>query len=188
MFDIVLQVGKGPQTIDAESAAILRTRNYTVVITDTYSNTSDQFMYTLQADDLPLFRAQTAEDLDKRNFRLMKNKKHYQTSVRQLTDKTYFFPTSGLYNLTCEITEIDNLTDIYVCNIMKTNGEFIPSIISKAKAASFSIRVKSEPGRHAESIKTLYVTEINPIGKALTTNNEYIDATCGYEVSAYVNY
>lgn len=68
---------------------------------------------------------------------------------------------------------------------MKSNAECIPSVL-RSKAESFSIRVKSELGRHAESIKTLYITEINPVEDNSTSNNGYIDTTCGYDVSTNV--
>ncbi|XP_014276523.1 uncharacterized protein [Halyomorpha halys] len=88
---------RGPQTPAEEEAAILRARSYTVSPPGgaTYS-------YTLTARDLPLYKENKGKDDDIRNSRLLQNPGHYPTSVRKLKDDKFFFPTSGLYHLSCK--------------------------------------------------------------------------------------
>lgn len=135
----------------------------------------------MKADDLPLFKAPRPEDEDKRNLRKMVNKQHFPTSVRKLTDTMYFFPTSGLYNLSCESEDESNTTALYLCNIEKSS-EIFPSVVA-SKAEVLDMKVKSAPSKNPANVKTLYVTDMNilhGVGKS------FMDATCGVEVSGVI--
>uniref|UniRef100_A0A1B6CUD4 Major facilitator superfamily (MFS) profile domain-containing protein n=1 Tax=Clastoptera arizonana TaxID=38151 RepID=A0A1B6CUD4_9HEMI len=174
--DFIPQGIKGPKTLEDESKAILSTRNYTVILKNILRNTSDQYTYTLKADDLPLYKAPRPEDEDKRNLRQMVNKQHYPTSVRKLTDMTYFFPTSGLYNFSCAPENEKNITESYLCNIEKINGVF-PSVVA-SKARSLDMKIKAAQSKNAENINKLYVTDINVLHG---NKYEFMDTICGLE-------
>ncbi|KAG8298219.1 hypothetical protein J6590_018623 [Homalodisca vitripennis] len=175
---------KGPKTLEAESTTILRTRNYTILIKDTITDTTDQVMYHLHAEDLPLFRAPRPEDEDKRNHRLMKNKAHYQTSVRKLTDSTFFFPTSGLLDLVCSIDSVDNLTDIFSCIIQQSTDMISPSAV-KINRGILDVKVKSAPSSNPANMRTLYVTDIDVADtpQELQILQEFVNAQCSLDNS-----
>ncbi|XP_046673323.1 uncharacterized protein LOC124362668 [Homalodisca vitripennis] len=175
---------KGPKTLEAESTTILRTRNYTILIKDTITDTTDQVMYNLHAEDLPLFRAPRPEDEDKRNHRLMKNKAHYQTSVRKLTDSTFFFPTSGLLDLVCSIDSVDNLTDIFSCIIQQSTDMISPSAV-KINRGILDVKVKSAPSSNPANMRTLYVTDIDVADtpQELQILQEFVNAQCSLDNS-----
>lgn len=181
----VIQETKGPKTLEEESKTILRTRNYTIYIKDTVSGLTDTI--PLQPDDVPLFRTPHPEDEDQRNHKLMKNKGHFQTAIRKLTESTYFFPSGGLYRLICFSESIDNSTESLSCNIQQQIDKSLKTSVNM-KQGIFDIKVKSAPGSNPANMKIFYVTDIEP-AKALqdTHNSEYMDAQCSLGVSTTNN-
>uniref|UniRef100_A0A0A9W421 Major facilitator superfamily domain-containing protein 6-A n=1 Tax=Lygus hesperus TaxID=30085 RepID=A0A0A9W421_LYGHE len=95
----------GPKTEEEEAKAILKIRSYRVKAQD--SNGTDTYTYTLGPGDLPLYVV--PKDPDVRNMKIMHNQGNYGSSVRQLTATRFFFPTKGLYSLSCS-GENENLT------------------------------------------------------------------------------
>ncbi|XP_073990994.1 uncharacterized protein [Rhodnius prolixus] len=117
---------RGPKTVNEEAEAVLRTRSYTVIVRAMQeNNTTDAYIYTLGSEDLPLYKERYVDD-DIRNARKMKNKGHFTTSVRKLSESKYFFPTSGLYTFKCSpATNGENIT----CTIKLEHGE-VPTNIT----------------------------------------------------------
>lgn len=116
---------KGPQNASEEEAAILRARSYTVLVPN-----GPSFKYTLTARDLPLYKADIGRDNDIRNSRKLENTGHFPTSVRKLKEGEYFFPTSGLYELSCQ----DDGNGTSACQTLQT----APS--SKVKPSPFKVK------------------------------------------------
>ncbi|XP_026688135.1 major facilitator superfamily domain-containing protein 6-B-like, partial [Diaphorina citri] len=104
--DFDLDVKSSKKLIE-ESIAILRARSYAV--TEDRGN----FYYELAAEDIPKLSTQMG---DARNYRFLKNKERFTTSVRNLTKTKYFFPTNGLYNFNCDVKD-----SVYVCDINEEN-------------------------------------------------------------------
>lgn len=178
----MLQVAKGPKTIEDESVTILRTRNYSVLIKDAITGSIEQVTYNLEADDLPLFRAPQPEDEDKRNHRVMKNKAHFQTSVRKLTDSTFFFPSKGLFSLICYSEMLENSTDIYKCNIDQISDiQSLPSI--KMNKGVFDVKIKSAPNSNPANTKVMYVTDIK--APTFPSTQRFMDIQCSFDVSKF---
>uniref|UniRef100_A0A8D8T4W9 Major facilitator superfamily domain-containing protein 6 n=1 Tax=Cacopsylla melanoneura TaxID=428564 RepID=A0A8D8T4W9_9HEMI len=98
---------KSSKTLKQESIAILRARSYFV------TEDRGKFYYELTAEDIPNFTSRIG---DARNYRFMKNKERFTTSVRNLTKTKYFFPTNGLYNFNCDVKG-----STYVCDINEEN-------------------------------------------------------------------
>lgn len=46
------------------------------------------------------------EDQDLRSHRFWKDNKFYRTSVRSVSNNAYFFPTTGMYNITCGLVNM----------------------------------------------------------------------------------
>lgn len=176
----MLQVSKGPKTFEDESVTILRTRNYSVLIKDAITGAIEQVTYNLEADDLPLFRTPLPEDEDERNHRVMKNKAHFQTSVRKLTDSTYFFPSKGLFNLICTTEMVENTTETYKCNIDQISGIETPPAI-KTNKGDFKLKVKSAPISNPAKTKILYVTDIR--APTIPPVQRFVDIQCSFDVS-----
>jgi hypothetical protein len=178
----LLQASKGPKTLEAESTTILRTRNYTVLVKDPSTGRVERVTYHLQADDLPLFRSPKPEDEDKRNHRLMQNKAHFPTSVRQLTESTYFFPTKGFHKLVCTL-DVDNTTELISCQINQPeDSEQYPISINRGV---IDLKVKSAPSSNPANMKVLYITdfETTMLPQGSTKSNGFMDVQCGLDVS-----
>ncbi|XP_075232468.1 uncharacterized protein LOC142330866 isoform X2 [Lycorma delicatula] len=166
-------VNSGPVTLEEESAAILRTRSYTAIIHNSDSNTTDNYSYTLSADDLPLFRTPHPHETDARSNRKMKNSGHFRTSVRKLKTNTYFFPTSGLYNFSC-LRDTDSAVNS--CFIEKANSS-IPLVIVPI-SEKLKVKIRSAPQENlliVEKINTWQEDE-----KSL----EFLNGTCTNEESS----
>lgn len=159
----------------------MRTRNYTIYIKDTVSGLTNTI--PLQPDDVPLFRTPQPEDEDQRNHKLMKNKGHFQTAIRKLTESTYFFPSGGLYKLICFSESIDNSTESLSCTIQQQTDKSLKTSVDM-KQGIFDIKIKSAPGSNPANMKIFYVTDIEP-AKTLqdTLHSEYMDAQCSLGVS-----
>lgn len=168
---------KGPKTIEDEALTILRTRNYSILIKDAITGVIEQITYNLEVDDLPLFRTPPEEDEDKRNQRVMKNKAHFQTSIRKLTESTFFFPTKDLYRLIC-LKDLKGSSEMYGCGIEQlADYQQQPSI--NTNEGSFSMKVKSAPSMtNHPDIKVLYVTDIKQA-------NGFVDTQCSLNVSLF---
>lgn len=151
------------------------------MIKDTVSGLTD--LITLQPDDIPVYRTPQPEDEDQRNHKLMKNKGHFQTAIRKLTESTYFFPSGGLYKLICSSESIDNSTESLSCNIQQQIDKSLQTTVNM-KQGIFDIKVKSAPGSNPANMKIFYVTDIQP-AKTLkdTHHSEYMDAQCSLGVS-----
>ncbi|XP_054269078.1 uncharacterized protein LOC128990629 [Macrosteles quadrilineatus] len=176
-------VSKGPKTIEAESTTILRTRNYTVLVKDTSTGNVEQITYYLHADDLPLFRSPRPEDDDKRNHRLMQNKAHFPTSVRQLTETTYFFPTKGFHKLFCSLENVDNATEIVSCHI--EHPEESVNYPINIHRGMIDLKVKSAPSSNPANMKVLYITdfETSMLPQDPLKVNGFMDVQCGLDNS-----
>ena len=86
------------------SQGILQTRRYDVMISSTSPNdTQNIYHYTLTAEQMP---SSVVEDRDVRSHRFWKDNKFYRTSVRSVSNTSYFFPTTGIYNITCGLANM----------------------------------------------------------------------------------
>lgn len=82
------------------SQRILRTQRYDVMISSDFpKNAKEIYSYALTSEQMP----PVDEDMDLRSHRFRKNNDFYQTSVRNISNNSFFFPTTGLYNLSCVI-------------------------------------------------------------------------------------
>lgn len=149
---------------------------------DAETGAVEEVTYNLAADDLPLFRSPRPEDEDRRNHRLMKNKGHFQTAIRKLTDSTFFFPTSGLYKLTCYTESNGNTTDSLECNILQTSDQLLEPTLLMNRGI-FDVKVKSAPSSNPANMKTLYVTEINPSEPEDFQTSTFLGSQCSFDVS-----
>lgn len=83
------------------SQHILETRRYDVVVSSpSPKNAKEIFSYTLTSEQKPL---SANEDTDLRSHRFRKNNDFYRTSVRSISNNSFFFPATGLYNFSCGI-------------------------------------------------------------------------------------
>lgn len=81
------------------SQRILQTTRYDVIVGSRVPNeTKETYSYTLSSEELP---PTSDTDRDLRSHRFRKNNEFYRTSVRSASDSSYFFPATGLYNLSC---------------------------------------------------------------------------------------
>jgi hypothetical protein len=81
------------------SQHILQTNRYDVIIGSPFPNdTKETYSYTLSSEQMP---PTSDTDRDLRSHRFKKNNEFYRTSVRSASNNSYFFPTTGLYNLSC---------------------------------------------------------------------------------------
>lgn len=87
-----------------------RTKNYDVIISDTLTNT---FSYSLTSEQMPEDIKDKPQD-DLRNHLKLKNNEFYRTSVRKISNNSFFFPTTGLYNFSCELVN-STLFTTYQC-------------------------------------------------------------------------
>jgi hypothetical protein len=79
--------------------SILHTNRYDVIIGSTSPDeTKETYSYTLSSEQLP---PATDTDRDMRSHHFRKNNEFYRSSVRSASNNSYFFPTTGLYNLSC---------------------------------------------------------------------------------------
>lgn len=62
------------------------------------NDTQEIYPYTLKAEQMP---SSVVDDRDLRSHRFWKDNKFYRTSVRSVSNNSYFFPTNGMYNITC---------------------------------------------------------------------------------------
>lgn len=78
---------------------ILHANRYDVIIGSAYpSGPKETYSYTLSSDQTA---PATDTDRDLRSHRYRKNNEFYRSSVRSASNDSYFFPTTGLYNLSC---------------------------------------------------------------------------------------
>lgn len=109
--------------------SILKARSYTIQIrigkeTKTYS-------YNLTVDDVP--KQQTKQEALSQRF--MKNNDHFRRSIRRLSRNDYFFPTTGLFNITCKKVPSDET---------RTDEDFHESSDFLLSASRFSGRAKRD--------------------------------------------
>lgn len=83
---------------------ILQTHLYDVIISSPFSKKAKEtYAYTLTSEQMP---SSVDEDTDLRSHRFRKNNDFYQTSVRSISNNSFFFPTTGLYNFSCVIANM----------------------------------------------------------------------------------
>jgi hypothetical protein len=81
------------------SQRILQANRYDVIVDSRFPNeTKETYSYTLSSEQMPPI---SDTDRDLRSHRFRKNNEFYRTSVRSASNNSYFFPTTGLYNLSC---------------------------------------------------------------------------------------
>lgn len=95
--------------------SILHTNRYDVIIGSALPNeTKETYSYTLSSEQLP---PTTDTDRDMRSHHFRKNNELYRSSVRSASNNSYFFPTTGLYNLSCVI-----VSTTYECKLGKKSS------------------------------------------------------------------
>ena len=67
------------------------------------NDTQEIYPYAVKAEQMPSY---VVEDRDLRSHRFWKDNKFYQTSVRSASNNSYFFPTTGMYNITCGLVNM----------------------------------------------------------------------------------
>jgi hypothetical protein len=95
-----------PLTNDGKRASqgILQTRRYEVMISSTSPNdTQEIYPYKLTAEQMP---SSVVDDRDVRSHRFWKDNKFYRTSVRSISNNSYFFPATGMYNINCGLVNM----------------------------------------------------------------------------------
>ncbi|KAJ9578796.1 hypothetical protein L9F63_005004, partial [Diploptera punctata] len=95
---------------DNISYVLTRTKNYDIIITDNITNT---FSYSLTSEQMPQEILEKPKD-DLRNHLKLKSNEFYRTSVRMISNDSYFFPTTGLYNFSCQLLN-STLSTKYHC-------------------------------------------------------------------------
>jgi hypothetical protein len=101
----VTPVLPAPLTSDEDtSQRIFQTNRYDVIVGSRFPNeTKETYSYTLSSEQM----APTSDtDRDLRSHRFRKNNEFYRTSVRSASNNSYFFPTTGLYNLSCVLVNM----------------------------------------------------------------------------------
>ncbi|XP_011309592.1 uncharacterized protein [Fopius arisanus] len=86
---------------DNDLQTMLFSKTYTVKRLDSVRNHTDTFVYHRPNADL----AHASDDHEyTKEHRLLRNNEHYKTSIRQLSQSGFFFPTQRLYKFTCSET------------------------------------------------------------------------------------
>lgn len=86
------------------SQDILQTRRYEVMISSTSPNDTEEiYPYTLRAEQIP---SSVVEDPDLRSRRFWKDNKFYRTSVRSVSNNSYFFPTTEMHDINCGLVNM----------------------------------------------------------------------------------
>lgn len=86
------------------SYRILQTRRYKVKISSTSPNdTKHIHSFTIPAEQMP---SSVDDDQDLRSHSIWKDNTFYRTSVRSVSNNSYFFPTTGMYNVTCSLVNM----------------------------------------------------------------------------------
>lgn len=102
----VPQVSPSLSTNDEKRASqsILQTHHYDVMINNTSPNDIQEiYPYTITAEQMP---SSVVDDRDLRSHRFWKDNKFYRTSVRSVSNNSYFFPTTEMYNITCGLVNM----------------------------------------------------------------------------------
>jgi hypothetical protein len=129
------------------SQRIFQTRQYDVTISSSFpKNAKDTYSYTLTSEHMP---SSTEEDSDLRSHRFKKNNDFYRTSVRSVSNNSYFFPTTGLYDLNCFLVnmtyecEFGNSTSVEggVSRIEKSRDSFRTTLLLADKNTTHSTLV-----------------------------------------------
>lgn len=86
------------------SERILQTRHYEVMInSSSLNNAQETYSCTQTAEKMP---SSVVHNRDLRSRRFWKDNEFYRTSVRSVSNNSYFFPTTGMYNLTCGLVNM----------------------------------------------------------------------------------
>lgn len=86
------------------SQGILQTRHYNFIISSTSPNdTQEIYPFALKAEQMPSL---VVDDTDLRSHRFWKDNKFYRTSVRSVSNNSYFFPTTGIYTIACGLVNM----------------------------------------------------------------------------------
>jgi len=151
------------------SQDILQTRHYEVIISSTSPNdTQEIYPYTLTAEQMPSL---VVDDRDLRSHRFWKENKFYRTSVRSVSNNSYFFPTTGMYNITCGLVNM-----VYQCTFgsnigVDTGLSTMQTPINRFKTILFRDNNNVSSVIQAKDFSSWTVTEI---GNGLAVMN----ATC----------
>lgn len=151
------------------SQDILQTRHYEVIISSTSPNdTQEIYPYTLTAEQMPSL---DVDDRDLRSHRFWKENKFYRTSVRSVSNNSYFFPTTGMYNITCDLVNM-----VYQCTFgsnigVDTGLSTMQTPINRFKTILFRDNNNVSSVIQAKDFSSWTVTEI---GNGLAVMN----ATC----------
>jgi hypothetical protein len=154
------------------SQRILQTNRFDVTIGSPFPNeTKETYSYTLSSEQMP----STADgDRDLRSHRFRKNNEFYRTSVRSASNNSYFFPTTGLYNLSCVLV---NMT--YECKFGKNAS--VEEGVSKIQSSrdqfktSLFLTNKNKNMFLATGLSNWITAET---GNGSTTSKESGNATC----------
>lgn len=122
------------------------------------TNEVKSYSYNLTKEEVP--RQQTKQEA--LNQRFMKPNDHFRRSIRRLSRNDYFFPTSGVYNLTCNKVPNDGSAGGRADEDFQDTSDFLLS-----SASRFSGRVKREShnSSKAEEPKENYVCYIGGTDK-----------------------
>ncbi|PSN42174.1 hypothetical protein C0J52_09851 [Blattella germanica] len=106
--------------------------NFEVIVTSNITNTFSYSLPPQKQEELKI-----NGDSDKRNKRILKNNEHYLTTIRVISNDSIFFPTSGLYNLSCVFMN-DTFPKKYQCKFGENIGLEEDSIIKHFKSSLHS--------------------------------------------------
>jgi hypothetical protein len=156
-------------TNDEEYASqrIFQANRYDVIIGSPFPNeTKETYSYTLSSEQMP---PTSDTDRDLRSHRFKKNNEFYRTSVRSASNNSYFFPTTGLYNLSCVLV---NTT--YECKFGKSaSAEEGVSTIQASRE-----RFKTSLFLTDKSNNMFLAAGLSKTGNASATSKGNTNATC----------
>ncbi|XP_023714958.1 uncharacterized protein LOC111868499 [Cryptotermes secundus] len=153
------------------SQRILQTTRYDVIVGSRVPNeTKETYSYTLSSEEMP----ETSDtDRDLRSHRFRKNNEFYRTSVRSASNNSYFFPTTGLYNLSCVLVDAK-----YDCRFGKNaSAQGAPKVQTPRERFKTSLFLANKSNNMflATGLSNWVATET---GNGSATSRENANATC----------
>lgn len=154
------------------SQRILQTTRYDVIVDSRFPNeTKETYSYTLSSEEMP---PASDTDRDLRSHRFRKNNEFYRTSVRSASNNSYFFPTTGLYNLSCVLVNTK-----YECRFGKNASvaEEVPKVQTPRERFKTSLFLANKR-THMFLVTAVSNWVATETGNGSATSKENANATC----------
>nr|CAD7403474.1 unnamed protein product [Timema cristinae] len=154
-----------------ESNRILQAHSYNIIISS-FNNDTDSYFYTLKREEGYQGSFDITEDA--RNHKQVQNNEHYTSSIRKLSNYTFYFPSLDMYNLSCD----GQSNECHLGSYNSLQGEFKDSQTMK-KTFKANLKLNSENTvMNDNTVFKISLDQRNQYDQSKISKKKLSDSTC----------